>query len=174
MNCHWNELIGQQVNLSINAVNGNCSSCTIATTPRVNHSNHINTNNLCEDCHLTNAWGPRSPSWPCPQSTVPVASCHNKCCCSSKPSNHITSSEYCDDCHVSNWNQVNFESIVGVTSNVALPQWDYRHTKQQSTSNSNKSVLKIAILSNRVGAGRQSRSCSVNGTCSSCHNNVVA
>ena len=70
--------------------------------------NHIATNNICEDCHVTANWTTIHFDHSAVSGTC--ASCHNGTTATGKPVNHIATNNVCEDCHVTaNWTTIHFD-----------------------------------------------------------------
>ena len=77
---------------------GSCSSCHNGMVAMGKHAQHITSNDMCDDCHTTNAWTPAVFDH---NAVVPgsCGSCHDGITATGKHAQHIASSNQCDACH---------------------------------------------------------------------------
>jgi hypothetical protein len=144
-----------------------------ATTATGKNTQHIQTNNLCEDCHSNTSW---TPVVRVDHADVigTCFSCHNGTTATGKHAQHITSGNSCDDCHTSNaWTPAVFDHN-SVSPGTCT-------TCHNGTTATGKSV-------NHIQTSAQCDDChatwawipasfdhnSVTGSCSSCHNGTQA
>jgi hypothetical protein len=96
--------------LSHLGVTANCASCHNGALAASKGPAHLNSNDVCQNCHTTLAWLParfehRGVSASC-------TSCHNGAFAPGKPTGHIQTAQDCGTCHNTlNWQAVAFSHV---------------------------------------------------------------
>jgi predicted CXXCH cytochrome family protein len=154
-------------------VTGNCASCHNGTTATGKHGTHIQTTNLCEDCHSTSIWAPVTRV---DHAAVlgTCFSCHNGTTALGKTANHLASDNNCDDCHTTNgWVPAVFDHV-----NVAPGTCTTCHNGTTSTGKPSGHVSTSAQCdechSTIAWLPASFNHDQVTGSCSSCHNGTTA
>jgi hypothetical protein len=165
---------------------GSCISCHNNIVASGKGSNHINTTDTCEACHLQgpNPWAPvAATAVDHGQVLGSCASCHNNVDASGKGSNHINSTDTCEACHLQGPNpwvpvaaaavdhgQV-LGSCISCHNNIVASGKGSNHIN--STDTCDACHLQgpnpwAPVASSAVDHDN------VIGLCSSCHNNIIA
>ena len=140
------------------------------------NTQHIQTNNLCEDCHSNTSW---TPVVRVDHADVigTCFSCHNGTTATGKHAQHITSGNSCDDCHTSNaWTPANFDHA-NVTGSCFSPATTVHHRHRQDGPDHIQSGTTCDDCHTSTMAGRRRAfdHATVTGNCcSSCHNGTTA
>jgi len=136
-------------------------------------TNHINTTNVCEDCHTPNTW---IPAYAVDHSQVIGAcfSCHNGTVATGKHPTHIQSGDNCDDCHTTvAWIPATFDHA-NITANCVSCHNGTDATGKDplhpQTTNVCEDCHSTTVWSPVVTVDHDQ----VIGSCSSCHNGVIA
>ena len=96
----------------------NCIDCHDGVQATGKDPNHINTSNVCEDCHNNVVWTP-ADMVDHTQVLGTCVSCHDGNTATGKHPTHITSGDNCDDCHTTvAWIPANFDHV-SITGNCA-------------------------------------------------------
>ena len=150
-----------------------CANCHNGSVAAGKGSNHINTTNTCDDCHVTAAWRPVTRV---DHGAVlgTCASCHNGVTALGKSPTHLPTTAACDDCHT--------------TAAWTGARFDHSNVTQPCATCHNGSVA-AGKGSNHINTTNTCDDCHVTaawrpvtrvdhgavlGTCASCHNGVTA
>ncbi|UCD11140.1 MAG: hypothetical protein JSU88_10845, partial [Nitrospinaceae bacterium] len=71
-------------------------------------ANHLQTSNVCDDCHITSNW--TTVNFDHTGITASCTTCHNGTTATGKPATHVQTSASCDACHSTiSWVPANFD-----------------------------------------------------------------
>ena len=152
---------------------GDLPAGTYRLTATGKNAQHIQTNNLCEDCHRTTAW-------------IPVIrvdhadvigtcfACHNGTVATGKSANHLPSGNTCDDCHTTTaWTPAVFDH-----ANVSPGTCSSCHNGVTATGKHTQHIQTSAQCDDchttRAWLPASFNHDLVTGSCSTCHNGVQA
>ena len=113
-------------------ITGNCVSCHNGTDATGKSPTHIQTTNVCEDCHNKTLWTPvdHGRSHPGHRCVRLLSRRHHR---HRQDPTHITSGDTCDDCHTTvGWLPANFDHIEHHRQLRQLPQ-RHRGDRQEPT-----------------------------------------
>jgi hypothetical protein len=100
--------------MSHTGVTSNCASCHNGVLAAGKGPTHVESNDLCENCHLTAAWLPAR--FEHQGVTASCVSCHNGVKAPGKPTRHIQANQDCSACHGTiSWQSVQF-SHAGISA----------------------------------------------------------
>jgi len=103
-NCYQCHALGIEWNVNFNInhdeVIGKCNTCHSVQIDEQIRFEHLNTTNVCEDCHVTQSWTKFSTKFhPKIRNGVECITCHNNDIIIGKPTTHINTSNKCESCH---------------------------------------------------------------------------
>lgn len=153
-----------------------CFSCHVSTTrsgAEYKGPDHINSSNLCDDCHTTQTWR-QVPRVEHAAVFGSCFSCHNGQIAIGKSPNHVASSNNCDNCHkTSTWLNARFNHQ-NVTGNcVSCHNNIIAIGKQPGHLNTTDVCENCHRFRGWIPVFRVDHN-EVIGACFSCHNNSVA
>jgi hypothetical protein len=151
----------------------NCFSCHNGTDATGKNPTHIQTSNVCEDCHNNVTFVP-ADRVDHTQVLGACGSCHDGSTATGKHPTHIASGNNCDDCHTTvAWLPANFDHV-NITGNCFSchngTDAAGKHPMHASTTNTCEACHSTVAFS-PVATMDHSQ---VIGSCSSCHNGSIA
>jgi hypothetical protein len=151
----------------------NCSSCHNGVDATGKNPTHIQTTNVCEDCHSNVIWAP-AVTVDHTQVLGTCGTCHNGTIATGKHPTHITSGNNCDDCHTTvAWLPAFFDHI-NIVNNCFSCHNGTDATGKSPTHVQTTNVCEDCHNTNLWEPVDTVDHTQVLGSCSTCHNGVIA
>ena len=154
------------------AVLGSCQSCHNGVTATGKNPTHIESGNVCDDCHRTFTW--TGAVFDHANVSANCSSCHNGVVASGKNPTHILSTNNCEYCH----NRFNWSPVLRVDHAAVLGSCFSCHNGVTTTGKNPGHIPSSNVCDDChrtvTWTGAVFNHANVSANCSSCHNGIQA